>query len=282
MWDGLRTETSVLKKTSALERSLEGLGAVVVAYSGGIDSATLAAVAHRVLGPATLAVTAVSPSLARRELAEASELARRFAWAHQVVRTHEGEREEYARNEADRCYWCKSELFDVLGPIAKARGARIAVGTNLDDFGDYRPGLRAAAERNVVTSLADSGFTKNDVRALAAQLGLPTAQKPASPCLASRFAYGVRVTAEGLERVDLAEEVLRTFGFTVFRVRDHGDLARIEVQPEEIERAASLKEELSGALRELGFRYVALDLSGFRSGAMNEVLPAPTLRSGSG
>ncbi len=282
MQGGLGTKTSVLAKTSALERSLEELGAVVVAYSGGIDSATLTAVAHRVLGPATLAVTAVSPSLARRELADASELARRFAWAHQVVRTYEGDREEYTRNEADRCYWCKSELFDVLGPIAKARGAHIAVGTNLDDLGDYRPGLRAASERNVATPLADAGFTKHDVRALAARLGLPAPQKPASPCLASRFAYGVRVTEEGLERVDLAEEVLRAFGFTVFRVRDHGDLARIEVQPEEIERAASLREELTDALRELGFRYVALDLSGFRSGAMNEVLPAPTLRNGSG
>ena len=282
MQAGLGTKTSVLAKTTALERSLEELATVVVAYSGGIDSATLTAVAHRVLGPATLAVTAVSPSLARRELADASELARRFAWAHQVVRTYEGDREEYARNEADRCYWCKFELFDVLGPIARDRGAHIAVGTNLDDLGDYRPGLRAASERNVATPLADAGFTKRDVRALAAQLGLPAAQKPASPCLASRFAYGVRVTSEGLERVDLAEEVLRTFGFTVFRVRDHGDLARIEVPPEEIERAASLKEELSNALRELGFRYVALDLSGFRSGAMNEVLPAPTLRNGSG
>ena len=282
MQDGLGTKTSVLAKASALERNLEDLGAIVVAYSGGIDSATLAAVAHRVLGPATLAVTAVSPSLARRELAEASELARRFEWAHQVVRTHEGEREEYARNEADRCYWCKTELFDVLGPIAKARRAHIAVGTNLDDLGDYRPGLRAASERNIATPLADCGFTKQDVRTLAARLGLPTAQKPASPCLASRFAYGVRVTAEGLERVDLAEEAVRGFGFTVFRVRDHGDLARIEVPPEEIGRAASLREELSDALRELGFRYVALDLVGFRSGAMNEVLPTPTLRNGSG
>ena len=282
MPDGLGTKTSALAKTTALERNLEELGAVVVAYSGGIDSATLAAVAHQVLGSAALAVTAVSPSLARRELADASELARRFEWAHQIVRTYEGDREEYARNEADRCYWCKSELFDVLGPIAKARGAHVAVGTNLDDLGDYRPGLRAASERNVVTPLANAGFTKQDVRALAARLGLPTAEKPASPCLASRFAYGVRVTAEGLDRVDLAEETLRSFGFTVFRVRDHGDLARIEVQPEEIERAASLREELSAALRELGFSYVALDLSGFRSGAMNEVLPTPTLRNGSG
>jgi len=276
MYIGLTT------KTSRLQRILEGLGTVVVAYSGGVDSATLAAVAHQVLGPGSLAVTAVSPSLARSELAAASGLARRFGWAHAIVRTHEGDREEYARNDADRCYWCKTELFEVLAPLASERGARIAVGTNVDDLGDYRPGLRAASERHVATPLVDSGLTKPEVRMLAAKLGLPAAEKPASPCLASRFAYGVRVTPDGLQRVDRAEEAVRALGFTVFRVRDHGDLARIEVPPDEIERAASLHEEISAALRELGFRYVALDLSGFRSGAMNEVLPSPRLRDGGG
>ena len=259
-----------------LSERIAHIGAVVVAYSGGVDSTYLASVCHRVLGKRALAVTAVSPSLSRRERRDAEALAAREGWNHMTVETHEVGRDEYARNGSDRCYWCKKELFDVLAPIASARAARIAVGTNLDDLSDHRPGRRAARENDVLTPLADAGLSKADIRELAGIHNLPIADKPASPCLASRFAYGVRVTPEGLERVDEAEEVLRGLRFGALRVRDHGDLARIEVEPDEIERASGLGAEIAVALRALGFKYVTLDLEGFRSGSLNEVLLQPT------
>ncbi len=262
-------------KRNRLRSSLANLGEVVVAYSGGVDSALVAACAHEILGERSLVVTAVSPSLARRELDAASALAHVKGWNHSIVATREVAREEYALNNPDRCYWCKTELFEVLGPIAEQRGATIVVGTNCDDLGDHRPGLEAAREHDVRAPLVDAGLTKADVRALSAELGLPTAEKPASPCLASRFAYGVRVTPEGLRRIDRAEELIRSFGFEVLRVRDHGDIARIEVPPEDISRAAQLGPAIAEGLRGLGFGYVALDLSGFRSGSMNAVLAAP-------
>jgi uncharacterized protein len=265
------------RKRSHLEGILRTLERVVVAYSGGVDSALLAAVAHATLGDDSLAVTAVSPSLARRELRAATELAGRLHLNHLVVSTHELKREDYARNDSSRCYWCKTELIEVLGPFATERGATIVTGTNLDDLGDHRPGLQAARERGVRSPLAEAAFTKEDVRALSRAMGLSASEKPASPCLASRFAYGVRVTREGLSRIDRAEEVVRSYGFELFRVRDHGDLARIEVESTEIERAAALREELCSGLRELGFRYVTLDLTGFRSGSLNEVLAPPRI-----
>ena len=265
-------------KSAALTSMLEDLGAVVVAYSGGVDSAFLAAAAHEALGDRSVAVTAVSPSLARRDLDAARSLATERGWRHVEVPTHEVSRDEYARNSADRCYWCKVELLDVLGPIAGSLEAHVVVGTNADDLGDYRPGLKAARERDALAPLADAGLTKVDVRSLSRSLGLPSADKPASPCLASRFAYGVRVTEQGLARVERAEEHVRSLGFTVFRVRDHGDVARVEVPREEIGRAAALAEDISAGLRALGYRYVALDLTGFRSGSMNEVLTTPSIR----
>ncbi|MBA2273522.1 MAG: ATP-dependent sacrificial sulfur transferase LarE [Actinobacteria bacterium] len=271
----MRGDLSV--KRSLLRDSLVGLGDVVVAYSGGVDSALVAASAHEALGEHSLALTAVSPSLARRELDAARSLARANGWNHSIVSTREVAREEYAQNNPDRCYWCKTELFEVLEPIAEQRGATIVVGTNCDDLGDHRPGLEAAREHDVRAPLVDAGLTKADVRALSAELGLPTADKPASPCLASRFAYGVRVTPEGLRRVDRAEELVRSFGFEVLRVRDHGDLARIELPPEDIAKAAGLGPAISEGLRGLGFSYVALDLGGFRSGSLNAVLGAPKI-----
>ncbi|MDQ4095208.1 MAG: ATP-dependent sacrificial sulfur transferase LarE [Actinomycetota bacterium] len=271
-------ERDVVVKERALDEILMGLGRVVVAYSGGVDSAYLTARAHAVLGDRSLAITAVSPSLSQRELAGARALAAGRGWRHEIVSTNEVEREEYARNDPDRCYWCKTELFDVLAPMAAARDASVLIGTNVDDLGDIRPGLRAARERAALAPMVDAGLTKADVRALSRAMGLPTADKPASPCLASRFAYGVRVTSEGLERIERAEAFVRALGFEVFRVRDHGELARIEVEPGDFERAVAVRDRLEEQLTSLGWRYVTLDLRGFRSGSMNEVLAPPRLR----
>jgi pyridinium-3,5-biscarboxylic acid mononucleotide sulfurtransferase len=271
---------ALVEKNCRLAAILTDLDRVIVAYSGGVDSALLAAAAHEALGRNAVAVTAVSPSLTGRELAAATDLASSRGWNHRTVDTHEIDRAEYARNSADRCYWCKSELFDVLDPLAAELEATIATGTNLDDLSDYRPGLRAAGERSVRTPLAEAGMTKSDVRILSAARGLPTADKPASPCLASRFAYGVRVTSEGLERIERAEEVVRALGFEVLRVRDHGDLARIEVPPEAIERVATHRATIERELKDLGFTYVTVDLGGFRSGSLNASLGTPRIRRG--
>ena len=269
---------SLLEKERVLDEILLDLERVVVAYSGGVDSAYLTARAHHVLGDRALAVPAVSPSLSARELTAAKRLAAERGWRHDVVTTHEVEREEYARNDPDRCYWCKTELFDVLAPLATELSAAVVVGTNLDDLGDIRPGLRAARERSARAPMVEAGIRKQEVRDLSLALGLPTADKPASPCLASRFAYGVRVTPEGLERIERAEETVRALGFEVFRVRDHGELARVEVPKEDLSRAFDVREQLEEGLRALGWRYVTLDLTGFRSGSMNEVLAPPRLR----
>lgn len=266
------------RKQRDLDDILSRIDRAVVAYSGGVDSALLAAAAHEMLGDRVLVVTAVSPSLATRERTAASDLANRLGWLHLEIETSELDRPEYVRNEPDRCYWCKTELFEVLEPVARDRDALMLVGTNLDDLGEHRPGLRAAREQNVRAPLAEAGLTKEDVRELSRLRGLPTADKPASPCLASRFAYGVEVTRESLARIDAAEEIIRSFGFDVFRVRDHGDLARIEVPAERIEELVAHRAELEAPLKALGFVYVTLDLTGFRSGSLNETLPPPTFR----
>ncbi|MET8144282.1 ATP-dependent sacrificial sulfur transferase LarE [Sphaerisporangium sp. NPDC005288] len=249
--------------------------ALVVAYSGGADSALLAFAAARVLGARALAVTAVSPSLAAAERSAARAFARRHGLAHLEVCTDEAERPEYAANGRDRCYHCKSALFDALAPLAAAMGARMALGTNLDDLGDHRPGQRAAAERGAVTPLVDAGLTKADVRALSHELGLVTADKPAAPCLASRVSYGDPVTPEILRKIETAEAALRDLGFPVCRVRAHaqGTLARVEVPSEEIPRAAGLRARIDAAVRDAGFTFCSLDLSGFASGRLNALLP---------
>jgi uncharacterized protein len=271
-------DPTLVRKRDELDTLLRSFDRVVVAYSGGVDSALLASMSHDVLGDRALAVTAISPSLARRERAAAGDLARRFGWHHREIETSELDRPEYTRNDPERCYWCKTELFEVLEPVAEEIGASVLVGTNADDLSDHRPGLRAARENSVRAPLAEVGLTKTEVRLLSTERGLPTAEKPASPCLASRFAYGVQVTADGLARIDAAEEIVRGFGFDVLRVRDHGDLARIEVPAERIDEVVAAKDRIAAALRELGYIYVTVDLAGFRSGAMNEVLPPPGFR----
>src|SRR5918992_2459119 len=216
-WEDAPVDVGLAQKQSVLHDVIGGFGRVVVAYSGGVDSTFLMSAAWDILGNDAIAVTALSPSLARAELSEAQALAKSRGWPHAVVTTHELEREEYARNSTDRCYWCKRELFDVLDPIAHERDARVVLGTVVDDLDDFRPGLKAAAEYGAGRPLVDAALTKAEVRELSHAAGLPTAEKAASPCLASRIAYGIRVESPRLRRVEAAESFLRMLGFGVCR-----------------------------------------------------------------
>lgn len=267
---------------SALRGRLAQEQRLIVAYSGGVDSALLAAVAGDVLGRAALAVTAVSPSLPDSERRQAKQFAAEHGIAHVEVCTDEADRPEYVANGSDRCFHCKSALFDAIGPLADALGARIALGTNLDDLGDHRPGLRAAAERGTVAPLVDAGFGKQDVREVSRALGLRTADKPAAACLASRVAYGDQVTPELLARIEAAEEAVRALGFSQFRVRSHADgtVARVEVPDDRIPEAAQARAALDNAVRAAGFQFCALDLAGFSSGRMNTLLPLTVVQNG--
>jgi len=268
-------------KRDQLLETIARLGNCAVAFSGGVDSSVVAQAARLALGDGAVAVTAVSPSLASGELEQAQALAARIGIRHVVISTDEFQNPAYLRNAADRCYHCKTELYGQLdGLIAGLDVAVVLNGANLDDAADYRPGLQAAAEHQVRSPLAECGFTKADVRELAAHWQLPVWDKPASPCLSSRVAYGEAVTVERLRMIDQAEQFLRAAGFSVVRVRYHkGDLARIELAPAELGRLAD--DALRGALverfRELGFHFIALDLEGFRSGSLNTVLPLETL-----
>jgi pyridinium-3,5-biscarboxylic acid mononucleotide sulfurtransferase len=274
-----RIEPAGLERTPHEPASLERLHAVlrnyarvVVALSGGADSAFLSWVAHEVLGPEALAVTAVSPSLPEAERVGCASLAADWGLRWREVTTDEMSRDAYVRNDGDRCYWCKEALLRALEPVATATGAVVALGVNLDDLGDHRPGQMAAAERGAVFPLVEAGFTKSDVREWSRRLGLRTWDKPAAACLASRLPYGTPVTLGRLGAVERAEAGLRTLGYGELRVRHYGELARIEVPLDTLRAVVEDAERVVAALKQAGYRYVTLDLEGLRSGNLNSSL----------
>ena len=267
-------------KLHTLEERLGQLGSLMVAYSGGVDSAFLAATAHRVLGSRMLAVLADSPSLSRHDFEAACDFARVQQMPLHIIATEELSRPEYQRNDANRCFHCKDELFaamEALGP--KLGFEQIAYGMNADDTHDYRPGQRAAEQHAVLAPLAEAGLTKLEIRALSRAAGFAFWDRPAAPCLSSRVEYGRTVTREVLEQVEKAEESLRQLGFRELRVRHHGELARVELARAEMSRALTMEmlDAITAALKLAGFQYVTLDCQGFRSGAMNAVLPVEVL-----
>ncbi len=271
--DGISSELQ--GKEALLRGELAGAGQLLVAFSGGVDSSYLAYAAHRVLGDSALAVTAVSPSYpaSHREIAE--RVVAEFGIPHRFVETHEMENDDYRANRPDRCYHCKTELFSVLADVRTELGFdAIAYGVNTDDTGDFRPGHRAADERGVLSPLLSAGLSKAEIRTLSRAAGLPTAELPASACLSSRLPYGTEVTPQRLRQVEQGEEALRKLGFRQVRLRHHGPLARIEVEPAELPRALDpeMARRITDVIKPLGFRWVSLDLEGYRTGSLNEVL----------
>jgi pyridinium-3,5-biscarboxylic acid mononucleotide sulfurtransferase len=268
-------------KSSQLENELLRLGRLLVAYSGGVDSAYLAWAAHRTLGDKMLAVIADSASLARTHLADAIAFANEQGLPLEVINTSELDRPDYVRNDGQRCFQCKDELFAVMEKLRAERGFdAIAYGVNLDDQGDFRPGQQAAKLHHVAAPLLSAGLTKQDIREMAREAGLRVWDKPASACLSSRIEYGRPVTREALDVVERGEDAIRALGFRQFRVRHHGDIVRIEIDREELERALNpaVAAQFTTIFKQLGFKFVTLDLEGFRSGSMNALLPADQLR----
>jgi uncharacterized protein len=274
----------MIEKELALERTLSSLGSVVVAYSGGIDSAYLACVAHRTLGARAWAITADSASYPERHRSLAVQIARQFGLRHEIIRTDELQRPEYRANPANRCYYCKHELYTHLSRIAVGRQAIVVDGNNADDRGDYRPGRQAAREFGVRSPLDEVNLAKDEIRELSRRAGLTNWNEPASACLSSRIPYHTEVTDEKLRTIERAEGALRDLGFRIFRVRHHDDLARVEIGRDEMARA--LEPEIGAAIvRELkaaGYRYVTLDLQGYRTGSLNEGLVLRPVESEAG
>jgi uncharacterized protein len=276
------TAMNLNEKSALLDRTLASLESLLVAYSGGTDSAYLAFAAHRVLGDRMLAVIADSPSLPRKELAAALAFAADHGIPTHILQTAELDKPDYIRNDAQRCFHCKDELFTQMESVRLRLGfAHLAYGMNLDDRGDFRPGQKAAAMHNAIAPLVTAELTKAEIRALAREAGLALADKPASACLASRIEYGRAVTAENLSQVEQAESAIHALGFTQVRVRHHGNLARIEIAREDLPRALSLDtlDRITALLRPLGFLYITLDTQGYRSGSMNDVLPISAVAS---
>jgi uncharacterized protein len=263
------------EKLDRLAGILRDLGSVVVAFSGGTDSVLLMDVAREVLGDRALAIIGASPAYPPEEIAEACEVAERLGVRLKIVNTDQMEDPNFVRNDARRCYYCRVELYDKLGEAARQEGfAYVVDGANVDDTGDYRPGRQGAAEKGVRSPLLEAGLTKAEIRAVSRDRGLPTWDKPSSPCLSSRFAYGIPISFEVLERLARAEGYLRTLGLRQLRVRHHDQIARIEVPPDDIPRLVDpgVREGIVARLKELGWSYVTLDLAGYRTGSMNEVL----------
>jgi pyridinium-3,5-biscarboxylic acid mononucleotide sulfurtransferase len=264
------------QKEDLLLSQLSKIPSIIVALSGGADSAYLAWAAHRALGENALSITAISPSFPAFDRATVEEFVSKFHLLHEFIETHEMENPAYRANASDRCYFCKDELFSVLDAVAQTRGfAAIAYGVNADDTLDFRPGHRAATEHQVLAPLLDAGLRKAEIRHLSQRAGLPTWDRPASACLASRVPYGTEVTPERLALIERGEAALRNLGFSQFRVRLHDRLARVEISPAELPRALSpeMAATISRHLKAVGFTYVALDLEGYRQGSLNETLP---------
>ena len=286
--NGERAAFSLDEKQSLLISRLAEISSVIIALSGGADSAYLAWAANRALGDRALSVTALSPSFAAHDREIVEQFVKKLALRHEFMETHEMENPAYRANHSDRCYFCKDELFSALDDVARARGfAAVAYGVNADDTLDFRPGHRAATEHKVLTPLLDAGLAKSEIRVLSQRAGLPTWDRPASACLASRVPYGTEVTPERLALIERGETALRELGFRQFRVRIHDSLARVEISPDEMPRALSqeMASAIAARLKSAGFSYVALDLQGYRQGSLNEALKgaaAPSHKAVSG